>query len=31
MPFVDEIVLVDELRVGVNAKLESWWEALESM
>ena len=28
--FVDNIVLVDESRDVVNAKLERWWEALES-
>ena len=26
----DDLVLVDELRNGVNVKLKSWWEALES-
>ena len=26
----DDIVLVDESRDGVNAKLERWWETLES-
>lgn len=26
----DYIVLMDELRDGVNAKFERWWEALES-
>ena len=30
MLFADDIVLVDELRDGVNAKLERWLEALES-
>ena len=30
MLFVDNIVLVDESRDCVNAKLETWWEALES-
>ena len=30
MLFVDDIVLVDESRDGVNAKLERWWEALKS-
>ena len=29
MLFADEIVLVDELRDGVNAKLERWYETLE--
>ena len=28
--FVDDIVLVDEIRSGANAKLEIWWEALDS-
>lgn len=28
--FVDDIVLVDESRDRVNAKLERWWEALKS-
>lgn len=28
--FVDDIVLVDELRNSMNAKLERWWEGLES-
>ena len=27
---IDDIVLVDETRSGVNAKLESWWDNLES-
>ena len=30
MLFADDIVLVDELRDCVNAKLERWREALES-
>ena len=30
MLFADDIVLVDESRDGVNAKLERWREALES-
>ena len=30
MLFVDDIVLVDESRDGVNAKLEIWQDALES-
>jgi len=28
--FADDIVLVDETRAGVNAKLESWRQTLES-
>ena len=30
MLFADDLVLVDESRDGANAKLERWWEALES-
>ena len=30
MLFTNDMVIVDELRDGVNAKLERWWEALES-
>jgi hypothetical protein len=30
MLFVDDIVLVDETRGGVNIKLEIWRDALES-
>ena len=30
MLFADDIVLVNESRNGVNAKLQRWWEALES-
>jgi len=30
MLFADDIVLVDETRVGVNAKLELWRQTLES-
>ena len=30
MLFADDVVLVDESRNGVNAKLERWWEPLES-
>ena len=30
MLFADDIVLVDETRSGVNAKLELWRETLES-
>lgn len=30
MLFVDDIVLADELRDGVNTKLERWQETLES-
>ena len=30
MLFADDIVLVDELRYGVNVKIKRWWEALES-
>ena len=30
MLFADDIVLVDETRAGVNAKLELWRQALES-
>jgi hypothetical protein len=30
MLFVDDVVLVDETRVGVNGKLELWKDALES-
>ena len=30
MLFVDDIVLVDEIRAGVNAKLELWGQTLES-
>jgi hypothetical protein len=30
MLFVDDIVLVDESRAGINRKLELWWETLES-
>ena len=29
MLFADNIVLVDESRDGVNAKLEKWWDDLE--
>ena len=29
MLFADDIVLVDEMRVGVNAKLELWRQTLE--
>lgn len=29
MLFADDIVLTDETREGVNAKLEDWREALE--
>ena len=29
MLFTDDIVLIDELRDGVNAKLERWREALK--
>lgn len=28
--FVDDVVLIDETKEGVNAKLESWRDALES-
>ena len=30
MLFADDIVLVDEMRAGVNAKLELWRQTLES-
>jgi len=30
MLFVDDIVLVDETRVGVNVKLELWRQTLKS-
>jgi len=30
MLFADDIVLVDEMRAGVNAKLELWRQNLES-
>ena len=30
MLFADDIVLIDETKAGVNAKLEVWREALES-
>ncbi|MBK5591048.1 hypothetical protein JJ728_23140 [Salmonella enterica subsp. enterica serovar Typhi] len=30
MLFADDIVLIDETKAGVNAKLEAWREALES-
>ena len=30
MLFADDIVLVDETRAGVNAKLELWRQTLES-
>ena len=30
MLFIDNIVLVDETRCGVNFKLEIWWDALKS-
>ena len=30
MLFADNIVLVDLTRSGVNAKLEIWWDSLES-
>ena len=30
MLFTDDIVLVDEMRVGVKAKLELWRQTLES-
>ena len=30
MLFADDIVLVDEMRAGVNAKLELWMQTLES-
>lgn len=30
MPFADDIVLIDEIRVGVNFKLKLWREVLES-
>ena len=30
MLFVDDVVLVDESRTGVNQKLKLWWETLES-
>ena len=30
MLFADDIVLVDETRTGVNAKLELWRQTLES-
>jgi len=30
MLFADDIVLIDETRVGVNAKLELWRQILES-
>ena len=30
MLFADDIVLVDESRDGMNAKLERWWKILES-
>ena len=29
MLFADDIVLIDEIREGVNAKLENWRQALE--
>lgn len=28
--FADDVVLVDKSKVGINRKLELWWEALES-
>ena len=28
MLFADDIVLMDEIRHGVNVKLEIWWNAL---
>jgi len=31
MLFADDIVLVDEMRVGVNAKLELWRQTVESL
>jgi hypothetical protein len=30
MLFADDVVLVDETRVGINRKLELWKDALES-
>ena len=30
MLFADDIVLVNEIISGINAKLEIWWDTLES-
>jgi len=30
MRFADDIIRVDETRAGINAKLELWWQTLES-
>ena len=30
MLFADDIVLVNEIISGINAKLKIWWDALES-
>jgi Reverse transcriptase (RNA-dependent DNA polymerase) len=30
MPFADDVVLIDESRIGVNQKLELWRRILES-
>ena len=30
MPFTYDIVLVDEIRGGVNDKLENWWYNIQS-